>query len=508
MNGRNLKIYLAVAVVLTAAMPPVLGRSGVSLAVRTARAQSKVKNPHGDYKEDCSLCHRATGWKPAQISKKFDHEKFGIPLQGAHATVACTQCHTSLDFAMAPTACVDCHADVHNAELGSDCARCHGTRSFIDRNDQIRMHRLTRFPLAGAHQTLDCEMCHRLAAPGSLSWVNTAADCASCHMADYNATSDPDHAGAGFSQDCAACHNEQAWSRVRFDHGETAFPLTGVHSSLACESCHVGGVFSGLSTACVSCHQQDYDGATNPDHAGAGFPTTCESCHGTRGWSGADFNHATTGFPLTGAHLGRACAECHIGNVFTGLSAACVSCHQQDYDGTTNPNHASSGMPTTCESCHSTRDWSGASFNHATTSFPLTGAHIATPCADCHVGNVYTGLPSACVSCHQTDYDGTADPNHAAAGFSTDCTICHTTTRWDGATFDHNQWFPIYSGKHAGEWQTCNDCHTNAASYAAFSCFGCHPHSDKAKTDDDHRGENGYSYDSNACYDCHPDGRS
>jgi Zn finger protein HypA/HybF involved in hydrogenase expression len=582
MNSRNNKFLLLMAVVLMAVFPLIAGRSDGPLTVVQAQAQSNVKSPHGDYKEDCSLCHRADGWKPAKISKKFDHEKFGVPLQGAHASVACTQCHTSLDFKMAPTACVDCHSDVHNAELGSDCARCHGTRSFIDRNDQIRMHRLTRFPLGGAHQTLDCEMCHRLSAPGSLSYVNTSTECVSCHMNDYNGTTSPNHVAAGYSQDCTGCHNEQSWDRAGFDHNQTAFPLTGMHATIACENCHVGGVFTGLPTACVSCHQKDYDGTVNPQHAGAGLPTTCEDCHGTRSWGGGDFNHgartgfvidgghvglpcsdchlnnvftglsgtcvschqadfngtidpnhvatnfstdclqchttarwtgatfnhSTTSFPLLGAHLAVACNACHVGGVYAGTPTACISCHQTDYNGTTNPNHPAANYPTDCLQCHGMSGWAGASFNHSTTAFPLTGSHMTVACAGCHVNNVYAGTPTACVGCHQSDYNGTTNPNHAAAGFTTDCQPCHNTTTWAGATFNHNQWFPIYSGKHAGRWQTCDECHTNAASYADFTCLSCHPHSDKNKTDGAHQGRNGYSYDSNACYRCHPDGRT
>lgn len=326
-----------------------------------AQTDGQTRNPHGDYKEDCSLCHAPDAWKPARISAAFDHEKFGVPLTGAHASVRCTQCHVSLDFAMAPTACIDCHADVHNGELGTDCARCHGTRNFIDRHDKIRMHRVTRFPLKGAHLTLDCEMCHRLASPDGLSWVNTPTNCAACHIDAYDATTNPNHAAAGFSQECESCHNEQTWLNVRFDHAGTGFALTGAHVSLACERCHAGGV--------------------------------------------------------------------------------------------------------------------------------------------------YTGTPTACVACHQNDYDATTDPDHAAAGFPTDCASCHSTSRWDGARFDHSQWFPLYSGVHAGKWNSCSDCHTNGAVFADFSCLGCHPHSDQAKTDESHQGEAGYAYDSQACYTCHPQGR-
>jgi len=41
-----------------------------------------------------------------------------------------------------------------------------------------------------------------------------------------------------------------------------------------------------------------------------------------------------------------------------------------------------------------------------------------------------------------------------------------------------------------------------------FDCLSCHPHDDKATTDSQHQGRNGYVYESNACYDCHPRGRS
>ena len=54
-----------------------------------------------------------------------------------------------------------------------------------------------------------------------------------------------------------------------------------------------------------------------------------------------------------------------------------------------------------------------------------------------YADGVYRGKPTTCVSCHQQDYT-TATPNHAAAMFPNTCASCHTTTRWDGATFDHD----------------------------------------------------------------------
>jgi hypothetical protein len=303
------------------------------------------------------------------------------------------------------------------------------------------------------------------------------------------------------------CHTTTTWAGAVFNHNNTQFPLTGAHLATTCQACHADGVFKGKPTACVACHQTDFNGTTNPPHQAAGFPTTCTDCHTTTTWTGSAFNHSNTQFPLTGAHLAATCQSCHADGVYKGKPTACVTCHQTDYNGTTNPPHQAAGFSTTCATCHTTTVWTGAVFNHSNTQFPLTGAHVAATCQACHADGVYKGKPTTCISCHQTDYTGTTNPNHQAAQFPTTCASCHTTTQWLGATFDHDgPFFPIYSGTHRGRWNTCSDCHTNAANYAVFTCLSCHPHSDKAKTDADHRGEAGYQYASQACYSCHPRG--
>ena len=336
-------------------MAAVLAAGGAASA---ARAQSPpVANPHGDYKEDCSLCHSAKGWKPVQISKKFDHSRF-LQLAGAHAGINCTQCHKSLDFSMTSKACNDCHADVHNGELGTDCARCHGTRSFVDRNDHIRLHRATRFPLQGAHVSLDCEMCHKLAAPDAYTYVNTPTDCYACHEADFQKTTSPAHATNGFSTDCTQCHDQVAWSRAHFDHNSTGFALTGAHKALQCNRCHAGGTFTGLSPDCVSCHRNDYNGTTDPNHVAAAFPINCTQCHNTTRWSGATFSHAA--FPIyTGTHAGRwsKCSDCH-DNAASYVDFNCLSCHaHSNKTETDNQHQGRSGYSYTsgaCYSCHPT----------------------------------------------------------------------------------------------------------------------------------------------------------
>jgi hypothetical protein len=493
------------AVEATAAL--VLTVSLAALAVASSPAPP-VENPHGAFRDDCSLCHGPRAWKPARISKQFDHGGFGFALTGAHAAATCTACHRTLDFTMEQSVCATCHEDVHRGEFGTDCAQCHTTRSFIDRSGMVRLHQTTRFPLSGAHAAIDCERCHAGAAAGQMAFVGIAAECESCHMRDYNATTNPAHAAAGFPLDCTSCHNSFAWTDARFDHGATAFPLTGAHRTALCQSCHGDGVWAGKPTACFACHQADYDGTVSPNHTALAYSTECATCHSTASWEGATFDHNTTAFPLTGAHVSVSCVGCHGDGVYAGKSTTCVSCHQGDYDGTTGPNHASLGYSTACETCHSTASWSGATFDHNTTAFPLTGAHLSAACLDCHGDGVYAGKSTACVSCHQSDYDGTTDPNHAALAFSTDCATCHTTVAWSGATFDHDtSFFPIYSGRHAGIWTSCATCHTQPSNYSVFTCLSCHPHDSKTQTDSNHGGVSGYVYESNACYSCHPRGR-
>jgi hypothetical protein len=225
-------------------------------------------------------------------------------------------------------------------------------------------------------------------------------------------------------------------------------------------------------------------------------------------WRGARFSHPQS-FPLVGGHARLACARCHTGGGYAGLSRACVSCHQQDYAATTNPAHAPAGFPTQCEGCHTVQAWRPATFDHNLTRFPLDGAHAQVDCSRCHEGGRYTGTPTDCYSCHRADYDGTSNPNHRASGFPTQCRNCHNTGAWRPASFDHDgRYFPIYSGRHRGAWSSCADCHVNPASYQTFECIFCHAHSNRAALDREHDEVGGYVYQSAACYRCHREGRA
>ena len=191
--------------------------------------------------------------------------------------------------------------------------------------------------------------------------------------------------------------------------------------------------------------------------------------------------------------------DCHSGG-YSGTPSECFACHQSDFTAARNPSHA--GFPTACQNCHSATAWQPASFDHNSTGFQLVGAHRTVACTSCHQ-NGYSGTPSACFACHQSNFNGTRNPNHASAGFPTSCEDCHGTNGWTPATFNHENFFPIASGRHQFP---CTSCHVSPGNYGLFECILCHEHS-QGETNPEHREVGGYVYESRACYQCHPRGR-
>jgi hypothetical protein len=450
----------------------------------------------------CYSCH-PTG----SVGGSFNHDNFGFPLTGAHTTVSCTACHVT-GYAGTPTVCSACHITAYNqttnpnhvaANIPNTCATCHTTNpgwtpaTFTIHN--------TYYPLTGAHITTTCNQCHN----GNYS--TTPNTCVGCHQANYTATTNPNHAAANIPTTCATCHTTNpGWAPATFAIHDTYYPLTGAHTTTTCNQCHNGN-YSTTPNTCVGCHQANYTATTNPNHAAANIPTTCATCHTTNpGWAPATFAIHNTYYPLTGAHTTTTCNQCHNGNYSTTPNT-CVGCHQANYTATTNPNHVAANIPTTCATCHTTNPgWTPATFAIHNTYYPLTGAHITVTCNQCHNGN-YTTTPNTCYGCHQADYTATTNPPHASAQFPTNCESCHTTTAWIPSTFNHDgQYFPIYSGHHAGKWTLCADCHTNPSNYALFSCIDCHAHNNQTQVNNNHQGVTGYSYSSPACYNCHPTG--
>jgi hypothetical protein len=132
--------------------------------------------------------------------------------------------------------------------------------------------------------------------------------------------------------------------------------------------------------------------------------------------------------------------------------------------------------------CHSTATWAGVTlttaslshFNHDHTGFKLTGKHKTTDCKSCHINNVFKGTAKTCVACH-------AEPTVHLGKFGTNCSFCHSTTTWAGATlttaslknFDHDKTGFKLTGKHKGV--DCKDCHVNNVfKGTSQACVSCH----------------------------------
>lgn len=117
----------------------------------------------------------------------------------------------------------------------------------------------------------------------------------------------------------------------------------------------------GTGEQCLTCHQSEFQSASQPLHVGV-ISTNCAECHGNTSWSPArGSNHS---WPLNGAHASTSCNGCHLGEpaVYQGTTTACLDCHQADRDVALVPTHAD--FSNDCSTCHGTAAWQPAAFAH------------------------------------------------------------------------------------------------------------------------------------------------
>ncbi len=457
----------------------------------------------------CETCHTTEAdWEPATFPI---HDNYWV-LDGEHLNVPdCADCHNG-DYNNTPNSCVGCHqadydqsTNPNHSAIGipTSCETCHTT--VADWEPATFPIHDNYWVLDGEHLNVpDCADCH------NGDYNNTPNTCVGCHQADYDQSTNPDHSAINIPTDCAMCHTtDPDWMPATFPIHDNYYVLNGAHAIIAndCALCHNGN-YNNTPNTCFGCHEDDYNQATNPNHISAQFPTDCQICHSEDAWIPSTFDHNAI-YPLTGAHqiIEDDCALCHVNGNFNNTPNTCEGCHTPDYNQSTNPNHVVLAIPTDCAMCHTTDpDWMPATFPIHDNYWPLNGAHAnVNDCADCHNGD-YNNTPNTCFGCHQSDYNNANNPDHVAAGFPTDCELCHDETAWTPSTFDHdNMYFPIYSGKHDEEWNLCIDCHIGG-NYNSFSCIDCHEHDDPVDLADEHQGVPGYSYSSPACYSCHPTG--
>ncbi len=468
------------------------------------------KGLHGvTYKgKDCGTCHvehlgrntKLVKW-PSGRREDFNHNDAKWTLQGKHKGVDCLKCHTKKtstgkqSFLGARTECVACHKDVHEGKFGSACNHCHTESSWrVEKMGAAFDHNLTRYPLKGAHATVQCNKCHTGTPPKYKPLA--FGQCTDCHQ---------DPHGGRFKPACATCHNEKSWK----DTGSIAKWHPGVslangHAKVACVRCHDRGTDAKPSrgTQCVSCHK--------PVHA-ANFGKDCASCHRSIEWFGLPRDialraHTKTEFQLRGKHESTECSACHKASWseekrYRGLKfKECKSCHEDKHRGEFAARKGGE-----CAPCHNEEGFKPTLFTlamHNQTKFPIAGKHAAAPCSRCHTQapprlNMHI-KKQECADCHKNPHGDQFAKEMAQGG----CASCHTPTGWDNAKVDHSIW-PL-EGAHAKA--ACNQCHApseqdrktgKGASYRGVprECKGCH--------DDVHAGQFRLSKPEKECNECH-----
>lgn len=222
----------------------------------------------------CADCHTPLAWKKVDPALWSHEMNAGFRLEGIHRTLDCEACHGTAGFAPQPTDCYACHGsdyvatrEPNHAQAGfpTNCPSCHDQRAWGHASFDH-----SGFTLQGRHASAACSDCHKNGV-----YQGTSPECASCHLADYNGTTDPNHLAASFPLDCTACHGTSAngWSGANFDH---PFPIqSGRHAGVACSECHQTSddrVFS-----CLGCHEQSQ---TNSRHTGVtGYSYSSQACY-------------------------------------------------------------------------------------------------------------------------------------------------------------------------------------------------------------------------------------
>jgi hypothetical protein len=261
-------------------------------------------------------------------------------------------------------------------------------------------------------------------------------DCFTCHQANYDMTTMPPHPGL-FPTSCGMCHTETEWVPAQpIQHDWFVLANRHTDPGVRCTSCHtVGFALGDTPTACVGCHQDDYDGTTAPPHPGS-LPTDCASCHTDAGWVPSTFMHS---WPLDGAHVTAPCASCH-GDppTYVGTPTTCIGCHADRRAEADVAVSGHSAFATTCGDCHTTTAWLPAiGGGHPETEFPISrGAHSVVACLDCHnasLGPSTDGMNTDCIGCHE--HANAARDHGDVAGYPASpptphfCLDCHPNGR-------------------------------------------------------------------------------
>lgn len=441
----------------------------------------------------------------------------------------CAKCHSSKVRSSAdPMLCRDCHEAIDirmkngtglhgRGEEFNKCGKCHPdhlgrkfdlvTWKTVGGTQEEFDHEKTGYKLEGAHLKVKCADCHKpkfikdtLILKGDIefqkgTFLGLGTKCLTCHK---------DVHGKMFrkKKQCLDCHNAEKWKPAKgFDHNEdTRYPLRGEHLGVECSKCHAQGMTWELPAKkrrikrdidqCITCHKDVHKGK---------FGRDCAKCHQEEGFKKIKtqgFDHNKTRFPLAGKHADVSCNQCHKnGNswVLTRFQK-CIDCHDNFHKG----EFTKAKRPERCEDCHSVDGYVPAYFGvqeHSKTDFPLKDAHLATPCAACHLGTVnsrnevvkrkFKFASMDCIACHEDPHRKQVDKYKTKTG----CLSCHTGASWSIINFNHDLTGYELTGRH--QKNECRDCHVDAFPFNLKNGI-------RLKIPD-------FSKSKNQCFECHED---
>lgn len=452
------------------------------------------KGLHARFKEPCRTCHTEhkgreqliVDWSGVGGRRNFDHELTGFSLVGVHAELTCTACHKKklksgvTSYASVPTTCDGCHKNPHqftSKDLRAGCEGCHGkggkTKKLKPSDLPFDHGERTGFALTGKHGKAECKDCHKNA---NMAMPSKPRACASCHKSP--------HGNAFVARTCDKCHApEAAFTRAKFDHDTTGFPLRAKHATNRCAKCHAPADRK-PSSDCMSCHKDPH----KKRFAGQ----SCASCHGVGGSKRPEaFDHgARTRFALTAGHATLDCRKCHRGKgplKFEKFeSSDCSDCHAH------KSAHGGQFQSSECSRCHKEGGSKDVTkFDHNKDArFALSGFHAELEqqgkCKSCHPSDAFRTGKTACADCHEDAHKG---------ALGADCARCHdTSVRFTDTKeqFDHDRKTAFaLEGRHREA--KCEGCHPDKLYKTGKSaCVDCH------RETDPHKGELGPR-----CEDCH-----
>jgi len=470
------------------------GATFVANAVPRTISQNHV-NTFGD---DCGVCHIAGGNFANGVFNHIDY----VTITGSTSNPTCKSCHDDViavgkagNHIPTTSDCVACHdyngfagATVDHNNLGNQtCVSCHSTNN--GGTAQPRNH----IPTVG-----DCGECHAYPAfaPVPLSqFTHIPADydgngdtgCKTCHSGSYTTVGEAGALAKNANthiptlDDCQVCHGSSSFTAFAggtYVHPSlNVDPTSGVaRAPYGCEGCHSGkfktdhNTIKGKADAvpahiptqqdCYQCHVL-VGSAWTSNFQHRDIIGDCVSCH--------DGKHVRNN-KILGKHAGHIpssdiCSDCHLypnylhptytwkstGNVdHSNVTGRCDVCHIKAYsDANLGPNgqviieyksatHQTYPAGWDCNACHA----AGGSFVPA--AFDHSNITSATRCDSCH-GVTAIGPQDKPVGQHI--------PIPLQTGSTTihqDCRVCHNTTSFAGATFNHAS---------VKATDKCSDCH-------------------------------------------------